>query len=108
LLFSEPSASNLCIMDSSFKRTCFQDLGTGSFETGKNKCQALGGHLPVVTKSSSMSFLANKFEGNIWMSLKTDRLVLKTLTIVVQVNLLLFFFWGVGGDSMNHHCVKND
>ncbi len=61
-------------MDSSYKRTCFQNLGTGSFDTGNSQCQALGGHLPVVTKSILMTFLANTFGGKMWMSLKTDRL----------------------------------
>ena len=60
-------------MGSDFQRTCFQDLGAGTFDAGISQCQALGGHLPVVTKSTVMTFLANKF-GQFWMGLKTDRL----------------------------------
>ena len=73
LFFLDSSSNQTCIMNSDYSRTCFRDLGVGDFETGNKVCQVLGGHLPVVTKSAIMTFLASKF-GLFWMSLKTDRL----------------------------------
>ena len=59
-------------MGADYNRTCYQDLGVGTFDSGISKCQALGGRLPAVTKSAIMTFLANKF-GQFWMGIKTDR-----------------------------------
>jgi hypothetical protein len=60
-------------MNANYERTCFRDLGSGSFDQGSSMCQAIGGHLPVIKKSATMTFLANKFGSGFWMSLKTDR-----------------------------------
>ncbi len=68
-------------MNVDYSRTCFRDLGTTTFDTGNSQCQALGGHLPVVTKSATMTFSAYKF-GQFWMSLKTDRLVISNNFLV--------------------------
>ena len=71
-LLSGFNSKQECIMSANFQRTCFEDLGLGTFNSGISRCQALGGHFPVVTKSIVMTFLANKF-GHFWMGLKTDR-----------------------------------
>ena len=51
-----------------------RNLGTGTLYYGKTQCQALGGHLPIVTTNIVSTFLANKFGGQIWLSLRTSRL----------------------------------
>jgi hypothetical protein len=76
------------MMNVDYSRTCFRDLGTTTFDTGNSQCQALGGHLPVVTKSATMTFLANKL-GQYWMSLKTDRLVISNNFLVRLYRSLL-------------------
>ena len=70
-------------MGADYRRTCFQDLGIGTFDSGVANCQALGGQLPVVGRSAVMTFLANKF-GQFWMGLKTDRYILKDQILVID------------------------
>ena len=68
-----------------------RNLGTGTFDVGNAQCQALGGHLPVVTTNIVSTFLANKFGGQIWLSLRTSRLE-KINKLVSQWNATVMIF----------------
>jgi hypothetical protein len=57
-----------------------------TFDNGNAQCQALGGHLPVVKTKIVSTFLANKFGGQIWMSLKTNRLKLTIYLCIIDLN----------------------
>lgn len=82
----DTNSTDSCIMNANYQRTCFRNLGTGTFESGNSQCQALGGHLPVATKGAMMTFLASKF-GTFWMSLRTDRYIFITLIELSYKNL---------------------
>ena len=71
-LIPDATSTDTCIVNANYERTCFRDLGMGTFDSGNQQCQALGGHLPIFNTSIVTSFLSIKY-GNIWMSIKANR-----------------------------------
>jgi len=72
----DPDVLDLCFRDSTGHRSCYKEMGLGTFEEGLQTCAHLGGHLPNVYTRNETTFLMGHFSGDVWIGLTAQKLVM--------------------------------